>query len=199
MNELSCVTLRKVDSSKNMARQYSVAVCRDLFGTPVVVCRWGRIGRAGRSRQQVCASLEDAQALAEELVETRRRRGYSDTGTDDDSTGGPLEAARADASPAPVTAPIQPRRAQKPTTGGQLWLLDWTAAQQTRVPGHKRASVTVETAAGALPADAFALMRRLGKPATSAERERAMSILTLAASLRGIALSRGALRPSTRV
>ena len=43
-----------------------------------------------------------------------------------------------------------------------------------------------------------ALMRSLGKPATHAERERAISMLTLAASLRSISLRRGSVRPRSR-
>ena len=190
MNELSCVTLRKVDPSKNMARQYSVAVCRDLFGTPVVVCRWGRIGRPGRSSQHVCGSLEKAQVLAEELVEKRRGRGYGDTEQP------PSEGARLSLATVPPRAgaalqasTTRRQRAKRPATR-QLWLLDW-AAQKTSPPTPQRAPTCGDKAAGGLPSDDFALMRALGKPATHADRERAISMLTLAASLRGIALTRG--------
>ena len=181
MNELSCVTLRKVDPSKNMARQYSVAVCRDLFGTPVVVCRWGRIGRAGRSSQQVCGSLEEAQALAEELVEKRRSRGYIAQGVKTGPhTQGQNEASTYERTHAESSTPRR-RRGRARVTDEQLCLLDWAAQHAS----------TSE--------DGFALMRRLRKPATFAERERAMSLLTLAASLRGISLVRGSSRHLARV
>jgi predicted DNA-binding WGR domain protein len=196
MNELSCVTLRKVDPSKNMARQYSVAVCRDLFGTAIVVCRWGRIGRAGRSSQHVCGSLEEARTLAEELVEKRGQRGYDKV----EGGGACATAPQAAASPyanalARVSAPRR-RRAKSPVAG-QLWLLDWVAAKTSQ--SFQRASAAGKPTADGLPSDGFALMRTLGKPATHADRERAMSMLTLAASLRGITLSRGTARPSASV
>ena len=197
MNELSCVTLRKVDPSKNMARQYSVAVCRDLFGTPVVVCRWGRIGRAGRTNQRVCGSLEEAQALAEELVEKRSRRGHSDTGDGTACTARVITAQRSG-----VAAPVPARRrqpAKEPGATGQLWLLDWKVAEQGRLPVRQRTPVAVNSATSDAPPDGFALMRTLGKPATPADRERAMSILTLAAGLRGIPLGRGSARPLASV
>ena len=193
MNELWCVTLRKVDPSKNMARQYSVAVCRDLFGTPVVVCRWGRIGRAGRSNQHVCGSLEKAQVLAEELVARRRHRGYGEADADAAcSSVQPLERSHASVV---VQASAPPRQRAKNPVIGQLWLLDWPAARLPRLSEHQRPQAEATAGQGA-PADYYALMRRLEKPATHEERERAMSILTLAASLRGITLSRGSVRPS---
>ena len=188
MNELSCVTLRKVDPSKNMARQYSVAVCRDLFGTPVVVCRWGRIGRAGRSSQHVCGSVEEAEALAGELVGKRQRRGYGSEGdvcARQVLTKDAAEGSAASTVMAPAMAPRQ-RRARKEAPG-QLWLFDGSE----RTPAPKRRVRAENTTSIEIPADEFSLMRRLGKPATRADRERAMSILTLAASLRGIELKRG--------
>jgi predicted DNA-binding WGR domain protein len=174
MNELSCVTLRKVDPSKNMARQYSVAVCQDLFETAVVVCRWGRICRAGRSSQHVCGSLEEAQALAEELVEKRRGRGYGDT-EQPDGGGARLSLATAPprASAALQASATRRQRAKRPATG-QLWLLDW-AGQKTSPPApQRRAPTSSDKVAGSLPSDDFALMRTLGKPGTHADRERAI-------------------------
>jgi predicted DNA-binding WGR domain protein len=197
MNELSCVTLRKVDPSKNMARQYSVAVCRDLFGTAVVVCRWGRIGRAGRSCQHVCGSLEDAQALADELVRKRRRRGYDDADADG-ACARQHTAAAAPQTDTVLRASVPRRQRAKRPPGGQLWLLDW-AAKETSQSAPRRAQSPAQTVAHQIPSDSFALMRTLGKPATHADRERAMSMLTLAASLRGIALTRGSARPSASV
>src|SRR5688572_20338144 len=113
MNELSCVTLRKVDPSKNMARQYSVAVCRDLFGTAVVACRWGRIGSAGRSCQHVCSSLEEAQALAEELVKKRRRRGYGEPEVENRHAGPPQSATWSRACAVATAAAVRRQRAKR--------------------------------------------------------------------------------------
>jgi predicted DNA-binding WGR domain protein len=191
MNELSCITLRKVDPSKNMARQYSVAVCQDLFGTPVVVCRWGRIGRAGRSNQRVCTSLEEAQALAEELVEKRRRRGYCATGASEASVANDQLRSTPRANTAYQVPNQRRRRTKRAAVEHQLCLLTWAVAKTARPLDHRAGPASSGAGARRLPAEGSALMRSLGKPATSAERERAMSMLTLAASLRGIPLHRG--------
>jgi predicted DNA-binding WGR domain protein len=194
MNELSCVTLRKVDASKNMARRYSVAVCRDLFGTAVVVCGWGRIGRAGRSSQQVCGSLEEAHALAEELVEKRRRRGYYGQ----EATGACSRQPEAAVAPQAGARTAPRRRRTKRPVAGQLGLLDWTA-EKTSLPAPQTAPPADPTVKTGFHSDEFALMRTLGKPATHADRERAMYLLTLDAKLRGIALSRGPTRHSAGI
>ncbi|HET6344022.1 MAG TPA: WGR domain-containing protein, partial [Myxococcota bacterium] len=149
MNELWCVTLRKVDPSKNMARQYSVAVCRDLFGTTVVVCQWGRIGRPGQSSQQVCDSLEEAQALAEELVGKRRRRGYSNA-PQVEEPGGRAVTQRPTAWSAADQAAASLRWRAKPSVAqGQLPLLSWLAAAKTKMPSHPPARATAETGVAA--------------------------------------------------
>ncbi len=64
MHHSSPVTLRKIAPEANMHRQYTVAVTLDLFGTPLVTCRWGRIGTAGQTRQYVCATIKDAEQMA---------------------------------------------------------------------------------------------------------------------------------------
>ena len=81
MTQTSCIapaiTLQRVVPETNTRRQYAVSVGWNLFGTPVVVCRWGRIGQAGQMRTHACASIDAAQALAADVVARRRRRGYS--------------------------------------------------------------------------------------------------------------------------
>ena len=47
---LDTVSLWRIDRGRNMARFYSIAVERDLFGQVVLVRRWGRINSAGRTR-----------------------------------------------------------------------------------------------------------------------------------------------------
>ncbi len=81
MNHSSPVTLRKVAPDANMHRQYTVTVTCDLFGTPLVICRWGRIGTAGQTREYVCATIEDAQEMAARLLRSKERRGYGQVGT----------------------------------------------------------------------------------------------------------------------
>lgn len=63
-----------------MARFYEIAVERDLFGTPLAVRRWGRIGTAGRERTLACLSEEQARAEAGRLERIKRRRGYGECG-----------------------------------------------------------------------------------------------------------------------
>ena len=72
MTRASCinspVTLQRVVPETNTRRQYIVSVGRDLFGAPVVVCCWGRIGQAGRMRTHACPSMDAAHALAADVV-----------------------------------------------------------------------------------------------------------------------------------
>ncbi len=44
------MVLRRIDPTKNMSRFYSLEVERDLLGRVVLVRRWGRIGKAGKTR-----------------------------------------------------------------------------------------------------------------------------------------------------
>jgi len=73
------VTLRRVDPSRNMARFYSLAVERDLFGRVVLVRRWGRIGTAGKIRLDEHRGEGEAQAALQALQAAKRRRGYRAT------------------------------------------------------------------------------------------------------------------------
>ncbi len=188
MNEILSVSLRRIVPSANMFRQYTVTVGRDLFGLPMVTCRWGRIGQPGQVRQHVCDTVEEAQALAAKVIEKRRRRGYQEV---------PHERSVAVAPGAALAAPAaggprhqrQRREARSSEQGMQLLLFlpgnKPLQAQHFEVPSNAPAPHPATTTNG------VPLMRRLGKPATQAERERALSLLTMAASLRGLTLSRG--------
>ena len=71
------LTLKKIDSSCNMRRYYSLSVQPDLFGNACLVREWGRIGTRGRIRIE--RHLDEGSALTAlvRLSATKRRRGYS--------------------------------------------------------------------------------------------------------------------------
>ena len=185
-----CITLRRVVPETNTRRQYTVSVRRDLFGTPVVVCRWGRIGQAGRMRTHVCASIDAAEALAADVVARRRQRGYS-SGNDAHQPSRvrarrpAVGQTRRRAAPAKVKA-----------AAAQLMLFDADTLRASwqvgRGPGQTlfcapltidkvsqiatKASPTTPTSGPASPLVA-PLMHLLGKPATAHERERMIEAL----------------------
>ena len=193
MNTTFDVTLRKIDSELNMRRQYRVSVERDLFGTWSVTCRWGRIGTAGQTQQHPCRLRAEAETLALEIVQKRVRHGY----TIAPATSAPeaLAITSSTKMKAPATGRGRARRTgarvRRPESG-QLSLLEWRPPPEVQLA---RLSQSQNKTAGdgrpaAMP-EASLLMRQLGKPATAGERDRAMSLLTCAAGLRGIVLRRG--------
>jgi predicted DNA-binding WGR domain protein len=70
------VHLQRIDPKKNMARFYSMAVEKDLFGRVVLVRRWGRLGTAGRTRLDEHKGEVEALAALASLQASKRRRGY---------------------------------------------------------------------------------------------------------------------------
>ena len=67
------IWLEAVDRPRNIARRYSVALSRDLFGGSIVEFSWGRIGTRGQSRRVSFAQLRDADRFVAQLL--RRRAG----------------------------------------------------------------------------------------------------------------------------
>lgn len=59
-----------------MARYYRLSVVETLFGEWAMVREWGRIGRAGQSREHWCRSSEQAAAMLEAHQAQRLKRGY---------------------------------------------------------------------------------------------------------------------------
>ena len=184
-----CVTLRRVVPETNTRRQYMVSVGRDLFGTPVVVCRWGRIGQAGRMRTHVCASIDAAEALAADVVARRRRRGYSSSGND--VAHPPSSKVRAVRARRPLVgqtrrraapAKVKAAAAQLMLFGSDTLRASWQMGRGTgQTPScapvtidkvsqiATKASPTTPTSGPASPLVA-PLMHLLGKPATTHER-----------------------------
>ncbi len=194
MTQTSCIpssiTLQRVVPETNTRRQYTVSVGRDLFGTPVVVCRWGRIGQAGRMRTHVCASIDAAEALAADVVSRRRRRGYN-SGNDVAHQPSQVRARRPSvgqtrrrANPAQATAAAAQLPLFDAATLRASWLID-------RRPGRTPSSAPLAvgkvshigtSSPSATPTSGPAplvapLMDLLGKPATAHERERMIEAL----------------------
>ena len=178
----SPIILQRVVPETNTRRQYTVLVGRDLFGTPVVVCRWGRIGQAGQMRTYVCAGIDAAEALAADVVARRRRSGYS---SGDESARQPSKERARRPSVGQMRRRVSAAKAQAPTA--QLPLFDaetlrpaWLDSWQRRLSPATQRTVKMlqidSDAALAAPSLASApvvvpLMQRLGKPATFYERE----------------------------
>lgn len=70
------LTLRRTDSTKNMARFYTVDIGQDLFGQAWLLRRWGRQGANGQVRYDRFDDKREAMLALKRLVRTKRRRGY---------------------------------------------------------------------------------------------------------------------------
>ncbi|MFC6689384.1 WGR domain-containing protein [Jhaorihella thermophila] len=72
------IWLERHDAGANMHRFYAIEITRDLFGTWLLVRRWGRIGRGGG--QSLVESYPDraqAEQARRKLAATKLRRGYA--------------------------------------------------------------------------------------------------------------------------
>ncbi len=70
------VLLHRLNPDKNASRFYLVEVGPSLLDPYSVMRVWGRIGGHQRSMVSPCASMEEAQTLADRLVRRRIKRGY---------------------------------------------------------------------------------------------------------------------------
>ena len=71
MNHGSFVWLEAVCGERNIARRYTVAISRDLFGASIVEFAWGRIGTRGQGRAVSFASEGEASRFARQLLRRR--------------------------------------------------------------------------------------------------------------------------------
>ncbi|MCP5391144.1 MAG: WGR domain-containing protein [Sphingomonadaceae bacterium] len=67
----SFIWLEAVCAKRNVARRYTVALSRDLFGTSIVEFAWGRIGTKGQGRAVSFACEDDAARFARQLLRRR--------------------------------------------------------------------------------------------------------------------------------
>ncbi len=74
---MSAVYMERSDHTRNLARFYQVEIQPTLFGEWSVVCRWGRIGTYGRTRQDWFSSLPEAQIARDRAVTRKCLRGYA--------------------------------------------------------------------------------------------------------------------------
>ena len=74
---MPAVYMERSDYTLNVARFYQVEIVPTLFGDWAVICRWGRIGTYGNTRQDWFASLPEARTAQARNVARKRRRGYA--------------------------------------------------------------------------------------------------------------------------
>ena len=67
----SFIWLEAVCAKRNMARRYTVALSRDLFGVSIVEFAWGRIGTRGQGRAVSFASEDEASRFVRQLLRRR--------------------------------------------------------------------------------------------------------------------------------
>jgi predicted DNA-binding WGR domain protein len=68
--------VQRIDSTRNMARYYRLAIEPTLFGDIAVVRNWGRIGTHGRERVEFFDTEMQALSLFLEILREKRRKGY---------------------------------------------------------------------------------------------------------------------------
>ncbi|WP_112907693.1 WGR domain-containing protein [Rhizobium leguminosarum] len=68
---------QRIDTSRNMARYYSLSIQQTLFGEMAVVRTWGRIGKAGGEMTELFGTERDAISRFLELARQKRKRGYT--------------------------------------------------------------------------------------------------------------------------
>ncbi len=76
MNNKFDLYLERIDPVRNMRRFYTVSVGRSLFGEPVLIRRWGRIGSFGQEKLETCASEQEALSRLLALTQSKRKRDY---------------------------------------------------------------------------------------------------------------------------
>lgn len=71
LNNGSFVWLEAVCGERNIARRYTVALSRDLFGASIVEFAWGRIGTKGQGRAVSFTCADEAARFARQLLRRR--------------------------------------------------------------------------------------------------------------------------------
>lgn len=76
--ERTPIYLRRIDTTQNMRRFYTLAIQPTLFGGASVIRNWGRIGTNGQSIVETYESTDEADAALGRIERTKRGRGYRD-------------------------------------------------------------------------------------------------------------------------
>ena len=74
---MSALTLHRIDPERNMKRFYRLDVQPDLFGLWLFIREWGRIGRAGQTREIAFPTIDEAHTALERQRRAKERRGYT--------------------------------------------------------------------------------------------------------------------------
>jgi predicted DNA-binding WGR domain protein len=70
------IYLERHDPERNLYRFYRLSLEKNLFGEWSLVREWGRIGKPGQRRVDLCSSLDAAQAEHRAKLHEKQRRGY---------------------------------------------------------------------------------------------------------------------------
>lgn len=70
------IRLERRDPAKNMQRYYELEMSPTLFGGWMLTQKWGRIGRAGQSKQSTFDTLLDAAVRMCIIARQKEGRGY---------------------------------------------------------------------------------------------------------------------------
>jgi len=70
------IYLERHQPARRMHRYYRLTVEPNLFGEWSLVREWGRVGHPSRSRIELHATEQDAQAAMQRKGNEKRRRGY---------------------------------------------------------------------------------------------------------------------------
>lgn len=76
-HEVGFVSLVKINPAKNQRRFYLLEASRDLFGQPVLIRQYGRIGRTSRVKVESFLELDQAEQKLRKLAASKIRRGYA--------------------------------------------------------------------------------------------------------------------------
>jgi len=71
------IRLQKRDPKRNQYRYYLLTVQPNLFGTWSLIREWGRLGRPGQVKIELCDSLEEATDAFRGKLRQKRQRGYA--------------------------------------------------------------------------------------------------------------------------
>lgn len=69
--------LQKRDPQRNQYRYYLLSIQPNLFGTWSLIREWGRIGRPGRMKIDLCDSPQEATDAFRGKLHQKQRRGYA--------------------------------------------------------------------------------------------------------------------------
>ena len=70
-------TLYRIDTSKNMARFYTLTIQPNLFGGQSLIRSWGRVGSSGQMKVELYENKNLARIALADLFRLKTRKGYN--------------------------------------------------------------------------------------------------------------------------